>query len=435
MDASLLTLGAVSATIVAGWSQIKNTFNYLSSFILAKATFDSTFASALRVHLKTNYKVVPTGNLMFQSYSPPNGIKGNHPGNDSVPIKTLPDTVIFYKGLRVIVVNYNNGVLKMTTLRFLVDFGQLLSDALDQWSGVYSARVNFKNSLNNRYTVINAIGCEKVGMPERNRNEVISRTSADRDSPVSESIGWPIDIDIDDSYKYDKSLFLLGPDEGYDPFAKLYYPEHILKYVSQAREWLNKGDWYMERGIPWRRGWLLHGPAGTGKSSLAKAIAQDLKLPIVRFYLSTMSDQEFIQEWENLPTPCVVLFEDFDSVFNKREPLTEHKLLTFDCVLNQISGVSSSFGVFLIITTNHIDKIDEAVGVSCGHNGISTRPGRIDTVIEVGLISEPNRRRMALNVLRDWPEDIEPLVAQGAGMSPVQFQEFLIQHAFNKMGN
>jgi len=222
-----------------------------------------------------------------------------------------------------------------------------------------------------------------------------------------------------------------------DPLEGLFFDDEILRYFDQARRWLSLGDWYLERQIPWRRGWLLHGPGGTGKSSIAKAVGQMLGIPVFHFYMATLSDQEFIERWDQMSTPCVALLEDFDNVFHGRENQTAHKSLTFDCVLNQISGVASINGVFLIVTTNHLEHIDSALGVESNlEGGISTRPGRVDSVIKVGYINAHNRRGMAEKILKDWPDLVEEVLGKHDQMpeiTPIQWQETLIQAALERM--
>ena len=89
--------------------------------------------------------------------------------------------------------------------------------------------------------------------------------------------------------------------------------------------------------------------------------------------------------------------------------------------------------LFLIITTNHLEKIDEALGVITSGSGISTRPGRIDSVIELGHMEVEARLKLACKVLVDWPDMVNQVVNEGVGLTPVQFQELCIQHAYKKI--
>jgi SpoVK/Ycf46/Vps4 family AAA+-type ATPase len=66
----------------------------------------------------------------------------------------------------------------------------------------------------------------------------------------------------------------------------------------------------------------------------------------------------------------------------RRPQIPMNSGLTFDCLLNVLDGVERLEGVFVIITTNDITKVDPAIGQPTGDNG-STRPGRIDRVIEL----------------------------------------------------
>jgi ATP-dependent 26S proteasome regulatory subunit len=101
-------------------------------------------------------------------------------------------------------------------------------------------------------------------------------------------------------------------------------------------------------------------------------------------------------------------------------------------VLNQISGVLSANGIFMVVTTNDMSKLDPAMGVSYD-GGISTRPGRIDTVIEVGALDESGRQKMAHRILKDWPQLIPPLVDFHVDATPAQFQEVCLQVALRQM--
>ena len=54
----------------------------------------------------------------------------------------------------------------------------------------------------------------------------------------------------------------------------------VHEVVSDCREFLTEGQWYSDRGIPYRRGYLLYGPPGTGKTSLVTCVAGALKLSV-----------------------------------------------------------------------------------------------------------------------------------------------------------
>ena len=89
--------------------------------------------------------------------------------------------------------------------------------------------------------------------------------------------------------------------------------EHLLE---DAREFLESERWYTERGIPYRRGYLLHGIPGGGKSSLVAAVASELKLPIYMLQLSNefLSDDALQRLFQTMTlNPSIVLLEDIDA--------------------------------------------------------------------------------------------------------------------------
>ena len=179
-----------------------------------------------------------------------------------------------------------------------------------------------------------------------------------------------------------------------------------------------------------------------------------------------MSNLELTSAWKRMQVniPCIALIEDFDTVFDKRKNVsyetglfgdlfrtespqtgegnqnssqTKFSPLTFDCFLNCLDGVEKSNGVFTIITTNEIGKIDEAIGrpVVGGdgkHTFVSTRPGRIDKAIELGFMDKTNKEQMAQKLLSEFPDRLREVLSyieDDKQETPAQFQEYCSQIA------
>src|SRR5262249_50657499 len=87
----------------------------------------------------------------------------------------------------------------------------------------------------------------------------------------------------------------------------LIFPQRIKDLIREIELWRKSRDWYLQKGIPWKRGWLLYGPPGTGKTALARAFAEDLNLPIYVFNLAEMSNHELMKTWAEMQVnvPCV----------------------------------------------------------------------------------------------------------------------------------
>jgi hypothetical protein len=224
------------------------------------------------------------------------------------------------------------------------------------------------------------------------------------------------------------------------PFDNLAYSPNVLEFYDEVKRWKDSKQWFLDKGLPWRFGAGLFGIPGTGKSSLARAIGQSLDLPIHCYDLTTMDNQELTEQWQRSlgESPCIVLFEDVDRVFNKDKSIKtaqDKAPLTLDCLLNCISGVQPADGILVIVTANDVTKLDPALGVP-DETGKSTRPGRLDRAVYVDILDEAGRYKIANRILSDNLELVDETVRLGKGETGAQFEsrcsKLALEHYWGK---
>lgn len=162
--------------------------------------------------------------------------------------------------------------------------------------------------------------------------------------------------------------------------------DRIEKVLDDMRWFYGASDWYAERGVPWRRGYLFYGPPGTGKSSLIRALASDLSLDIASLDIgrATLTDDDLREAMMCAPKGSLIAIEDVDAVFTQREGGEKRSGVSFSGLLNAIDGVAAQEGRALVMTTNHKERLDPAL----------IRPGRADVHTELGLVGAVTARRL-----------------------------------------
>ena len=101
-------------------------------------------------------------------------------------------------------------------------------------------------------------------------------------------------------------------------------------------------------GIPYRRGYLLYGPPGSGKSSFIQALAGSLGYDICLLNLSErgLADDKLFHLLSNAPERSIILMEDVDAAFNKRVQTSEDGCVTKPFLRGENTRFSSAHGFF-----------------------------------------------------------------------------------------
>lgn len=156
------------------------------------------------------------------------------------------------------------------------------------------------------------------------------------------------------------------------------------RIVQDVQAFLEARTWYLDRGIPYRRGYLLYGPPGTGKSSFIQALAGhlDFNIAILNVSQRGLHDDRLSHLLTKVPPRTIVLLEDVDVAFANRKKRDADgyagATVTFSGLLNALDGVASAEERIIFLTTNHVERLDEAL----------IRPGRVDMTVRLGEASE-----------------------------------------------
>lgn len=155
--------------------------------------------------------------------------------------------------------------------------------------------------------------------------------------------------------------------------------------LDDLNNFVNAKEWYKKRNIPYKRGYGLWGTPGNGKTTLALALAKYLNRDIYVINLNECTDGTLKNAFKNIFCNSILLMEDIDCVFsdrktsnntNKNKNVNENTTkssVSLSTMLNCLDGIFYKEGLITIMTSNHPEKLDNAL----------IRRGRVDVSFNI----------------------------------------------------
>lgn len=193
------------------------------------------------------------------------------------------------------------------------------------------------------------------------------------------------------------------------------------RLLNDLDSFLSKRSQYQKLDIPYKRGYLFYGSPGNGKTSLATAMAGHLKKNICYLNLRSVQEDQYLQDlFARIPNNSILVIEDIDASFDGRKTIGKGKI-TFSALLNCLDGIFYKEDLITIITTNHINKLDDAL----------IRPGRIDFKLHIG---NPNKISIEQYLSLYYGENIT-LQSYSNTYSMAEIMNFCTQNSKNECIN
>jgi SpoVK/Ycf46/Vps4 family AAA+-type ATPase len=189
-----------------------------------------------------------------------------------------------------------------------------------------------------------------------------------------------------------------GPDIRISPMALddlVLEPDVKSAFADDILGFLTRRDWYAERNLPWTRKYLLNGPPGTGKTSLARWAASALGMPCMGFdftdrYADGRTLNSCLSQAGSM-SPCLVVLDDIDKVLSGGN----NTQITTQSLQTALSGMGNLDGVIVIATANSTTAIKGVL--SDGSENPLAR--RFDQIITVPLPTAQLRVEYASRLL------------------------------------
>lgn len=200
-----------------------------------------------------------------------------------------------------------------------------------------------------------------------------------------------------------------GPDQSFLPNRRgdeLVLDPQVKRLICGDFEmFLQRRSWFEANKIPYRRGYLLHGSPGNGKTSVVRMMASvpELSATTLNWGDAEADDNSLGEmfEWAYEHAPAIVIMEDLDRHFSYAAMAERLHRITMARLLNCLDGITTAEGVIVIATANDPSKLDPA---------ILSRPGRFDRVVE---LKRPAAELRNIYIQKHLSGDCDAMVLSG----------------------